>query len=116
MCRKCGLTARVQSRVGELHGTLKITKELGGDAVICKCIKCGNSNKYNKYYLVSKGTMCKTCSIHQEYRGKRVNDIKVIDLKYTGRDGLRYFDVTCIRCGDSLILNEDEIPKYKCKQ
>ena len=114
-CRSCGVSRTVIDRVGEVYSGLKIVEELGRGRVICICERCGNKGNYSKNRLMVRGAMCQTCNLQEGYRNKVVNNIRVIDFEYTGRDKLKYFTTICLTCGEVLTLNEEEIPKYECE-
>lgn len=116
LCRQCGVPRTTFiDRVGETFRNLLVIEELGNKYVKCRCTDCGEEDDYLKGSVTRSTVTCRHCSLAEHYEGKIIKQVKVIDFAYTGRNKLRYFNCVCMECGEVLLLNEKEIPKYKCE-
>ena len=113
-CKKCG--KKYKDRTGEIYNGLKIIEELGGNRVKCKCVDCGHISENSKGDLTCNKYVCKNCSLKENYRGNKINNIKVIDFEYTGRDKQRYYKCLCDKCKEELILTREEMIEYNCNK
>ncbi|MBP7211120.1 MAG: hypothetical protein KBA02_08005, partial [Paludibacteraceae bacterium] len=57
---------------------------------------------------------CKKCSLNKNYKDKVINNVTVIKLGYTGRNGQKYYKCKCNKCNEELFLTREEIIDYKC--
>ena len=117
--KSCGCTKdkdKIIDRTGQIFSTFKIIKELGGCMVIAKCTQCTHQDYYKKAVIIRGSISCKNCGVDNgtAYRGKIINNIKIIKMAYTGRDGNRYYNCECIKCKERLVLTHEEIIKYTC--
>ena len=114
LCKNCG--TKYKDRSNEVYNDLKIVEELGNHLVRCICTICGEKDIYNKDNIVHSKLTCRACGIGKNYRGKVINNVKLIDYAYKGRDGNNYYNCKCIKCGEGLILIREEIVKYICSK
>lgn len=105
-CLKCAGIAVDKNKVGETFGTLKIIKELGGNEVQCRCIKCGATKIYKKNLAVNGQKKCDFCgstSALEKLRGLRILNKVFNGLLVTSigvrEDGIPIGNVTCLNCG-----------------
>ena len=116
ICKKCGIKGTTLiDRTGQTFGDLQITEELYKDKIKCKCIKCGHMDIYTKGAVVNLRTAeCKNCGLKTKYYGKQVSDVIIHNLAYRGRDGNKYYNCTCNKCREKILLTREEILNYIC--
>ena len=80
ICKNCGSFIR-DNKTSEIHRNLKIIEELGGNKVLCKCIKCNHTAEYTKSEVIRDRTACKRCGVKivRSREGETHRDLKVIE-------------------------------------
>ena len=107
---------RGNDKTGQTFNNLKITKELRGGEVKAQCTLCNYEDTYIKVRLTRGEILCTKCNTKYNYKDKIINNIKVTDLAYTGRDGNKYYNCECIKCSEKLLLKHGEIIAYTCNK
>ena len=115
-CNKCKPFPNIKDRTGQTFGTFKVINELTKGKVIAQCLLCGYESNYTKFFIVDQSVSCKKCGLSTKFENKIINNIRIIELAYKGRDKNRYFNCKCNKCGEALVLTREEIIEYTCKK
>ena len=77
--KSCGCKQKVRGKnynfvdkTGEIHGNLKIIKELGKERIIAKCLLCGSEKEYRKCHVDS--TERQSCGCQTISNGRAITD------------------------------------------
>lgn len=109
--------------VNNTFGQFTVVEDNGNKVVKAKCNLCGAENNYGKPHIKDNSASCKNCGVNDKnsstfnkIKGHIINNIKVIQYDYRGRNGELYYSCVCLKCGKGLLLSYNEIFTYQCNK
>ena len=101
LCKNCG--TKIIDTTGKMFNGLKVIKELGNSTILCKCIKCGHEDNYNKQLVTKHNALCKGCSSRLKYiLGSVFGELEIIKELGSNKVNCR-----CTKCN-----TQDNYSKY----
>lgn len=104
-CLSCGVHGLVKSRLGELHGALKVTEDRGGQVMLCRCNLCGDKREYDKTSVWRHKVACENCQPSNRVKnriGEVHGRLEVVEELGNARVACK-----CLDCGST-----DDYHKY----